>query len=214
MRPSHYTDCSTFSVVALRNLSDWWWRAAGPAIVSWSPLSRSRHVTDWCEFSLVINVRTICNNACRLFAIHWLNPICFMTAADLLVHTRSVNEESVGGSGRDLHQMTHFQEPLKWAVVNDYKCPLSYFQVSPDFISKSTLAITGGFSQWRDVILPDRHITVLGRVPSLSSFYIARRENSVAIMKTTAWTVTDRGRHFSLSRASRPAAVVPTQSSI
>ena len=28
--------------------------------------------------------------------------------------------------------------------------------------------------------------------------YIARRENSVAIMKTTAWTVTDRGRHFSL----------------
>jgi len=99
-------------------------RVAGPAIVSWGPASPSCHVTDWREHILVINVRTACNKAWRLFAIiDWIQSALWATP-DLLVHTRPVDlrRRNLLGELVWSHQMTHFQESLKVAVVNDYKC--------------------------------------------------------------------------------------------
>jgi len=105
-------------------LSDVWRVTAGPALVPWGPASPSHHVTDWREHILVINVRTDCNKAWRLFAIiDWIQSALW-AAPDLLVHTRPVNlcRRNLLGELVWSHQMTHFQKRLKGAVVNDYKC--------------------------------------------------------------------------------------------
>ena len=108
----------------ISGLSVAWRVTARPAIVSWGPASPSHHVTDWREHILVINVRTARNKAWRLFAIiDWIQSALW-AAPDLLVHTKPVDlcRRNLLGELAWSHQMTHFQECLKGAVVNDYKC--------------------------------------------------------------------------------------------
>jgi hypothetical protein len=140
-------------------------------VSSTSP-SFSPRVIGWWKFIRAINVGPLRNKGCRLFAIHWLNPISFMTTA-------KTSESVLGWSGCNLHQMIYFQRHREGAVVNDYKCQLSCFQVSPDFISTSTLPNTECFSQRRDFVVPDYRVIVLCR--NLFAFYIASWERSVDI---------------------------------
>jgi hypothetical protein len=113
----------------------------------------------------------------KIIRNRWLNPISFMSRAGLLVYARPVNlcSRNLLGELAWSHQMTHFQERLKGAVVNDYKCHPIF--KSPQ-ISLVVHPLIREVSEWRDIIVPDCCIAVLVRVPSLCAFYIASRENS------------------------------------
>jgi hypothetical protein len=88
----------------------------------------------------------------------------------------------------------------------------TYFQVSPNCISKSTVTNTGGLGEWRDFIITDCCVTVLGRVPSLCAFYVTIRENPIAVMNDYSMDCYRQGQEiFLISKASTPA-VVPAQS--